>query len=346
MGIPKTLKRNSLPYTFSLALSLKGKEKVYTRQDMGIKKAHRLKNRTKNKVLTLQERAFKFISSFTLPLPTGYKQARDNMMIIRSLHESNSTGEFFIMNLSKDDMLLLSKGLESLAKNPMDFNPKRIRKMIRSFNDPNCVVDNENIYPLYAKKDDIHNGHSFVDLGLPSGLKWATCNVGATSPEQAGLYFAWGETVGYTLEQVNSGERAFIPEDYDAGPAASISTDLTLAQDAADVNLGGNWRMPAKAEDQELLDNCDVTWTNDYNGTGIKGSIFTSKVNGKSVFFPAAGYCDDSFVSDVGSNGDYWSASWDSSSYAWRLDFYSGSQDLLNYSRYYGFSVRGVCERV
>ena len=103
------------------------------------------------------------------------------------------------------------------------------------------------------------NNYKYVDLGLPSGLKWATCNVGATSPEQAGLYFAWGETTGYTAEQVKSGVRAFNSDTYNSGPAASISTDLTLEQDAVHANLGGNWRMPTKDDYQELFDNCNVT---------------------------------------------------------------------------------------
>ena len=104
--------------------------------------------------------------------------------------------------------------------------------------------------------------------------------------------------------------------------------------------------MPTKAEYQELIDNCDAVWTDDYNGTGVAGKVFTSKVNGNSVFFPAAGYCDNSFVDGVGSYGYYWSASWYSSSDTWYLDFGSGSQSLDYYNRYFGQSVRGVCEGV
>ena len=92
---------------------------------------------------------------------------------------------------------------------------------------------------------NVCNGHEFVDLGLPSGTLWATCNVGATSPEQAGLYFAWGETVGYTAEQVKSGERVFDKVSY---KARDILKNLTLEQDVAHVNLGGNWRMPTQKE--------------------------------------------------------------------------------------------------
>ena len=188
------------------------------------------------------------------------------------------------------------------------------------------------------------NNYKYVDLGLPSGLKWATCNVGATSPEQAGLYFAWGETTGYTGEQVNSGVRAFSSSVYSSGPAASISTDLTLEQDAVHVNLGGNWRMPTEDECQELLDNCDVIWLSSYMGKGVPGRLFTSRVNGNSVFFPAAGYCYNSSVKGVGSEARCWSASWESDSRASHLYFNPSNQYLSVYNRFRGFSVRGVCE--
>ena len=190
-----------------------------------------------------------------------------------------------------------------------------------------------------------NNGHRLVDLGMTWETLWATCNVGETSPEQAGLYFAWGETVGATAEPVENGERSFGELSYKSRPTASISTDLELEEDAAHVNLGGNWRMPTKDEWQELIDNCNVVWTKNYNRTGVAGRVFTSKINGNSVFFPAAGYCRNSSVRLVGSYGYCWSASWYSSSSAWALSFHSGSQDLYYYGRYYGYSVRGVCKR-
>ena len=186
------------------------------------------------------------------------------------------------------------------------------------------------------------NNYKYVDLGLPAGLKWATCNVGATSPEQTGKYFAWGETVGYTAEQVKSGERSFSSSVYNSGSAASISKDLTLEQDAAHVNLGGNWRMPTDDEFQELIDNCSVVWTNDYNGTGVAGSVFTSKVNGNSVFLPAAGYCFYSSVYNVGSEGEYWSASGATLLNAWFVSFHSGGVGVNHYYKWCGHSVRGV----
>ena len=206
-------------------------------------------------------------------------------------------------------------------------------------NKPNVSFVNEDSSVRYLI--DPYNGYEYADLGL--SVKWATCNVGASSPEEYGLYFAWGETTGYTGDQVTSGVRVFDKVNY---TALAISTDLTLEQDAAHVNLGGNWRMPTKAEWQEFLDNCNVVWTKDYNGTGVAGHVFTSKVNGNSVFFPAAGDCYDSSVGNVGSVGRYWSASWISSTFAWGLYFYSWDQvlDVRNGGRCYGYSVRGVCE--
>ena len=227
--------------------------------------------------------------------------------------------------------------LADLNANPDNFKKKLI-----------FVFGNSENYIVVNGEKFLHKPESAestaVDLGLPSGLKWATCNVGANSPEQSGLYFAWGETTGYTAEQVTSGVRVFNKDVYNAGPAASISADLTLEQDAAHVNLGGNWRMPTKAEYQESLDNCNVLWMDDYNGTGVAGRVFTSKVNGKSVFFPAAGNCLNSSVVDVGSYGVYWSASWRSSSYARDLFFHSKGQYTSDGGRVYGYSVRGVCE--
>ena len=216
-------------------------------------------------------------------------------------------------------------------------------------NVPNVSFVDEDSSVRYLLKNVLtHNGYEYIDLGLPSGLKWATCNVGATSPEDYGLYFAWGETTGYTAEQITSGVRSFSSSVYKSGSAASISTDLTLEQDAAHVNLGGNWRMPTKVEFQELIDNCDVTLTDDYNGTGIKGRTFTSKINSKSVFFPFANSYYYSVANSVDSLGIYWSASmgeWNPSSYSSAMSF-SHVEDpgLGNADRVCGNSVRGVCE--
>ena len=207
-------------------------------------------------------------------------------------------------------------------------------------NVPNVSFINEDSSVRYL----VDIKYDYVDLGLPSGLKWATCNVGATSPEQTGLYFAWGEITGYTADDVTSGVRSFDEDTYNAGSAASISADLTLEQDAAHVNMGENWRMPTKEEFQELKNNTTQTWTTDYNGTEVKGYIVTSKTNGKSIFLPAAGDGDFSYVYNVGSFGFYWLASWDPSSSAYRMYLNSESFYTHKYTRRYGYPVRGVCE--
>ena len=177
------------------------------------------------------------------------------------------------------------------------------------------------------------NGYDYVDLGLPSGLKWATCNVGASTPEGYGNYYAWGETTtksSYTTSNYT----------YSSNPP----TTLPLYKDAAAVNMGGSWRMPTYDELNELKTKCTWTWTYDYNGTGVAGRIVTSKTNGNFIFLPAAGLRGSSDLSDAGSFGYYWSSSLsaDGSYYAYELDFNSVSVYWSSSNRYYGESVRGV----
>ena len=111
-------------------------------------------------------------------------------------------------------------------------------------NDNDNIADIKNVKPVEIVNGQ-ENGFDYADLGLPSGTLWATCNVGATSPEQRGLFFAFGETTGYSAEQVKKGERSFDSANY---TAPSVSENLNLEQDAARANLGGNWRMPTKRQ--------------------------------------------------------------------------------------------------
>ncbi len=178
-----------------------------------------------------------------------------------------------------------------------------------------------------------HNGHEYVDLGLPSGLLWATCNVGATAPEEYGNYYAWGET---------STKSSYTESNY---TYSSNSSTLPLSADAAHVAWGGDWRMPTLAEIDELNSNCTTKWTTDYNGTSVAGRIVTSKLNGNSIFLPAAGLRYDSSLDNAGSRGYFWSSSLKASypRYAYRLDFYSDNYDWHLIFRYVGQSVRPVC---
>ena len=212
--------------------------------------------------------------------------------------------------------------------------------MTASCNDNDDIADIENVKPVEIVNGQ-ENGFDYADLGLSSGTLWATCNVGATSPEQAGLYFAWGETTGYTAEQVKNGERSFDSSNY---TASAISADLTLEEDAAHVHMGGDWRMPTQKDFEELIDNTTQTWTDNYNGTGVGGCVVTSKTNSNSIFLPAAGNVYRDSLCFARSYGFYWSASWGSSSYAWFFSFYWREANSYNYYRYNGRSVRGVLD--
>ena len=182
-----------------------------------------------------------------------------------------------------------------------------------------------------------------VDLGL--SVKWANMNVGATTPEGYGNYCAWGETVTKSTYDwgnyfdPNDGGNTFTKYNNEGG-----KTVLDPEDDAAHVNWGGSWRMPTKAEWQELLDNCTWTWTTQ---NGINGYKVTSNKAGytdKFIFLPLAGIRYDGDLDDVGSNGCYWSSSlYEDNSYcAWGLYFYSDDRGLYSNFRYYGQSVRPV----
>lgn len=175
-------------------------------------------------------------------------------------------------------------------------------------------------------------------MGLPSGIQWANCNVGAEKVSDPGLYFSWGNTEGHA----EGSGYDFSPDVYDATPAAAITADLSLSQDAARANLGQPWRMPTAAEFQELYDNCTCVWT---TINGVNGHLFTSNVNGNSIFFPAAGYYDGTSLGYRGSRGYYWSSTYDSATSARYLNFYSSSVNPQNIGgRRNGFPVRAVIQ--
>lgn len=194
------------------------------------------------------------------------------------------------------------------------------------------------------------NGHEWVDLGL--SVKWATCNVGANSPEDYGDYFAWGETApkdyydwirykyfdGYynSLDKYNTDSSIGLVDN---------DTILNMDDDAARVNWGGNWRMPTDAEFTELREQCIWTWT---THNGVEGYKVTSNKSGytnNAIFLPAAGYRSDSSLDYAGSYGLYWSSSLitDSPRSAWLVNFNSSYVDRRRSSRFNGLSVRPVC---
>ena len=185
----------------------------------------------------------------------------------------------------------------------------------------------------FANANEVNglNGHEYVDLGL--SVKWATCNVGASKPEDYGNYYAWGETTtkySYTVSNSKTYGKSM----------GDIAGDSSY--DAAHANWGGNWRMPTKAELKELKDKCTWIWTTQ---NGVKGYKVTGP-NGNSIFLPAAGYRGGSSLGSVGSGGDYWSSTpYESNSgSAWNLYFNSSGCFMNDYRRGYGRSVRPVIE--
>ena len=197
------------------------------------------------------------------------------------------------------------------------------------------------------KPSGSENGHEYVDLGLPSGIKWATCNVGATSPEEYGDYFAWGETQPkdyYDWDTYKYGSKIvtkYCKESWYG--TVDNKTVLELSDDAAHVNWGGNWRMPTEAEYDELMNttNCTWTWTTQ---NGVKGYKVTSKKNGNTIFLPAAGSrnFDNPYARRF---GYYWSSSLYTyySDEAYLVGFNSDRVDWYSIHRCAGLSVRAVC---
>lgn len=161
-------------------------------------------------------------------------------------------------------------------------------------------------------------------------------NVGASAPEENGLFFSWGNSPGHA----EGSGYDFSQEVYDETPGAAIVADLTLAEDMARQSLGTPWRLPTAAEFQELYDNCTCVWT---TMNGVAGMLFTSNVNGNTLFFPAAGDYDGTTYNDRGSFGYYWSSTYVSATDASALDFDdSGVLPQEDNGRRYGFSVRAV----
>ena len=194
-----------------------------------------------------------------------------------------------------------------------------------------------------------------VDLGLPSELKWASCNVGADSPEDYGNHFAWGETQpkksyswsGYKFELGTNQKGPFSKYVTNSSyGAVDNKTVLDPDDDAAHVNWGEEWRIPTDEEWTELIENCTWTWTKNYKGTGIAGSVVASG-NGNSIFLPAAGYWLDANNYNVGSSSYYWSSSLntDCPSDAWFVYFYSGNAYMRDGTRNGGHSIRPVCHK-
>ena len=199
-----------------------------------------------------------------------------------------------------------------------------------------------------------HNGFEYVDLGLPSGTRWARCNVGANSETDYGLYFAFGETNGYN--RFTNGDRTFDRRNYKFSNKSFIynftkynNTDekkvLDLCDDAAYIHMGGKWHMPTDEQIRELKFNTISDWVTNYNGSGVNGILFTSKSDtSKKLFLPACGFLGNGYStyascfvfllsSSVFSFDDCYSTA-----FGFNLDAVS----VVKCHRAFGFCIRGV----
>ena len=202
------------------------------------------------------------------------------------------------------------------------------------------------VRPVCTNNNDNTNNNRVVNLGL--SVKWASCNVGATKPEEYGGYYAWGETeeksnYSWRTYKYCNGTYDSLTKYCTSSSYGTIDNKTTLepTDDVATVNWGGSWRMPTKAELDELRNKCTWRWT---TLNGVNGYRATGP-NGNSIFLPAAGYRNDTKVNGQGSCGACWSSSLNNNYIALTLMFY-GSYGGWDYdlSRDFGFTVRPVCD--
>ena len=201
---------------------------------------------------------------------------------------------------------------------------------------------------MVAQTTGDESGHAWIDLGLPSGVKWASTNIGANLPQDEGDYYAWGETAlktdfRWATYAHGKGQNSLTKY---ANSDGIVSLDD--ADDIVTKTWGGTWRMPTQKEWAELQEHCVWTWTDDYNKSGVAGYVVKSKSGEASLFLPAAGCRYANLVNEKGVHGYYWSSSlFNSSAYwgsAYQLQFIRVFvKSDWNHTRYYGSSVRGVC---
>lgn len=187
------------------------------------------------------------------------------------------------------------------------------------------------------------NGHEWIDLGLPSGVLWATCNVGASSPEEYGDHYAWGETETkseYSENTCLTHKKSF-DELFSSG-VVDASGNLTKKHDVASLSWGEPWRMPTDAEYRELIELCDWEFV---SYKGVNGYQITGP-NKSTIFIPAAGYCLGNELACDGELGDYWSSTLikEQTMVACSLGYSPKTYGRRCYGRYRGRSIRPVTD--
>ena len=299
---------------------------------------------------------FRYLLTLLLILSPLHLLAQSAVSNVRAIQEGRNV--ILLYDLSKDAeirqvkidvdgrsrVLPMSSLSGDVGKKVLQGSDRRI--VYNVLEDYKDGLRSDNVY-FVIEDIDKYNGHAYVDLGL--SVKWATCNVGADSPEDYGDYFAWGETSPKST--YNWSTYKWCRGDYDNLTKYCTSSSygqvdnkkqLDLSDDAARAIWGGSWRMPTHNELTELRENCSWTWTTQ---NGVKGYKVTSKTNGNSIFLPAAGCRYVSSLFRAGSDGYYWSSSLyaDNPGGARYVNFVSSSVDWGSSNRFSGQSVRPVC---
>lgn len=291
-------------------------------------------------------------------------------MPIRAVYDTRET---FTINFYDEDGTLLSSQKAKFGETPQGpYIIKEGQVFVGWSESVDSVKSNMDVFPIFREptEEEIvngvtingqHNGYNYVDLGLPSGMLWATCNVGASLSFEDGDYFAWAETEpknSYTWDNYKWCEFKLTdkngnPKDFskycnskDYG-ILDEKTKIESEDDAASVNMKGNWSLPSYNDVSEILLNCTIQEVYDFNDSGISGYLLKSKNNGNTIFFPTSGYYNgDDFVEDFG----YWvnSKSSISDNIGLSLIYSSLWEEIsigYNINRYYGLPVRAVVNK-
>lgn len=224
-----------------------------------------------------------------------------------------------------------------------------------NYGDVNITTDTAGTVAQGVNVSGSVDGYTYVDLGLPSKLLWATYNVGATKPSETGDFFSWGETAPkkdyrWVTYKWCEGTAKSMTKYCHSSSYGTVDNKRRLdpEDDAATANWKENWRMPTLAEQQELLNGCNWKWMENFHGTGVAGYLGTSKVNGRTIFFPTVGYCEGTeHVPDA--SHACWSSTTNNDIVSEADIIYYPNQTTMKiaYShRYYGRAVRAVSDAV
>ena len=204
-----------------------------------------------------------------------------------------------------------------------------IQKIIEDF-DFNSIQNDNDKAGSFAE-----NTLGAINLDLPSGTLWCKCNLGANTETDCGDYYAWGELIT---------KNVYTDKNY---TYKDNPKQLPLEYDVATKILGNNYSIPTKEQCKELIKYTDSEWVENYKGSGVNGQLFVSKLNGNSIFIPAAGYRGAYQSNNVGSDGHVWLSSLNVNFPISAQSFYflSGAVGMSSYDRFYGFSIRPVFKK-